>query len=294
MSYGPGERWDRDRFEREAGRRAPVLERDYDEHDYYSRPGLREERDIHEEDIYRRPYAPSPASKAGRGDRERVFFEEREEYGAPVPYRPRRESVRYYDDRETVRGGDMVPFREREDDREIDIKYTRESKPSRRPQFIRRQSSLDTFDRKPFPRYGDRIREEVVIPRPPRRRSPPRYVERDYDEISVAGPEYGDEEYRPYREREVETLRRRYPEPPRREEIIEEREEIVEEFPKRGKTKMPRRLVNIQAIIHLGYPYEEEGETIIIQKALGKEHIDEVIQISREYNEAPPPPQEGS
>jgi len=297
MSYRPGERWDRERFERASGRPAPVLERDYDEHDYYSRPGLREERDVHEEDIYRRRYPGSPTNAGARSQRDRVFFEEREEYGAPVPYRPRRESIKYWDDRETVvnREGDMVPYRERDDDREIDIKVTRENRPSRRPQFVRRQSSLDTFDRRPMPRYGDRVREEIVIPRAPRRRSPPRFVERDYEEIKVAEPEfYGDEEYRPYVEREVETFRRRYPEPPpREEEIIEEREEIIRsEFPKRGKTRMPRRLVNIKAIINLGYPYEEEGETIVIQQALGKEHIDEVIRISREVTEAAPPPQE--
>jgi len=86
-----------------------------------------------------------------------------------------------------------------------------------------------------------------------------------------------------------------------KEEILEVKEE--EPFPRRGKTKMPRKLVNKMAIIELGYPFEEEvsqiilesnpslfnlqGETIIILKALGKEHIDEVIRISKEMNERP-------
>ncbi|KAL9036809.1 MAG: hypothetical protein Q9180_004080, partial [Flavoplaca navasiana] len=63
---------------------------------------------------------------------------------------------------------------------------------------------------------------------------------------------------------------------------------------------MPARLANKRAIIELGYPFEQEGDTIIILKALAKEHIDEIIKISKEMNakgesrttyviEAPPP-----
>ena len=37
------------------------------------------------------------------------------------------------------------------------------------------------------------------------------------------------------------------------EEIVEEKE-----FPRRGKTKMPVRLVEKSVIIDLGYPFEEE------------------------------------
>jgi hypothetical protein len=33
------------------------------------------------------------------------------------------------------------------------------------------------------------------------------------------------------------------------------------EFPKRGKTRMPARLVSKRAIIDLGYPFEEEVRT---------------------------------
>ncbi|KAM3074161.1 hypothetical protein ACMFMG_003019 [Clarireedia jacksonii] len=60
--------------------------------------------------------------------------------------------------------------------------------------------------------------------------------------------------------------------------------EIVNaEFPKKGKTRMPIRLVSKRAIIDLGYPFEEEGDVIIIQKALERENIDEVLKLSEEY-----------
>ena len=107
-----------------------------------------------------------------------------------------------------------------------------------------------------MPRYGDKVREEVIaIPSGPRRRSPPRYYDEYEEDIRIADPDrYGDEEFRGYREREISRVRR-----PEREGYVEE--EIIEkdEFPKRGKTKMPMRLVNRRAIIQLGYPFEEEA-----------------------------------
>lgn len=105
--------------------------------------------------------------------------------------------------------------------------------------------------------------EVIAIPAGGRRRSPPRFVERDYEEeIRIAEPDYyGDEEFRGYREREVSTVRTRKD---RGEVEIREREEFVveeepeREAPRRGKTRMPMRLINKRAIIELGYPYEEE------------------------------------
>ncbi|KAM3505607.1 hypothetical protein MY11210_007895 [Beauveria gryllotalpidicola] len=55
------------------------------------------------------------------------------------------------------------------------------------------------------------------------------------------------------------------------------------EYPKKGKTRIPSRLVSTKVIIDLGYPYVEEGNTIIIQRALGQEHIDELLRLSEEY-----------
>ena len=251
-----GERWDRDRFDN-YGRGPPVVERDryedrYEEHDYYSPP----------------PRQREPERGPPRRVQEAYYYDERDRY--EVPHRPRREPARYYDDEGSTYEGAMVPVRHRDDERDIEIDIRRREydhhsprpPPPQKPTFVRRQSSLDTFDRKPMPRYGDRVREEVIpIPQPPRRRSPPRYkspprfVEHDYEEIRVAEPEYyGDEEFRGYREREISRVRHH-----RDYEVEEEKEEIVEtEFPKRGKTKMPMRLVNKHAIIQLGYPFEEE------------------------------------
>lgn len=114
--------------------------------------------------------------------------------------------------------------------------------------------------------------ETIVIPTRSRRRSPPpRFVERDYEEdIRVAEPDfYGDEDFRGFKEREVSTVRRRRA----NSEVAEFKEEILEvkeeePFPRRGKTKMPRKLVNKMAIIELGYPFEEEVSHVILQSKL--------------------------
>ena len=116
-------------------------------------------------------------------------------------------------------------------------------------------------------RYGDRIHsplETIVIPASARRRSPPRYVERDFEEeIRIAEPDYyGDDGFRAYREREVETVRRKQVEP-EAEHWHKEEEDAERPFPRKGKTKMPRRLVNKRAIIELGYPFEEEVRYMI-------------------------------
>ena len=251
----PRERWDRERFDAHSRGGPQLVERDrYEEHDYYSPPRQRE---------------------AERGPPRRVqeayYYDEKDRYD--VPHRPRRDPVRYYDDEGSNYEGAMVPVRHRDEERDIEIdirrrEYDRYPSSPAKPKFVRRQSSLDTFDRKPLPRYGDRVREEVIpIPSAPRRRSPsryhspPRFVERDFEEIRIQEPEYyGDEEFRGYREREISRVRHN------RDYVVEEeREEIIEnEFPKRGKTKMPMRLVNKQAIIQLGYPFEEEASLIEI------------------------------
>jgi outer membrane biosynthesis protein TonB len=73
---------------------------------------------------------------------------------------------------------------------------------------------------------------------------------------------------------------------------------------RKGKTRMPKRLVKKQAIIDMGYPFEEEDDFIIVKRALEKDHIDEIIKISENYKDekttyvyeektvidAPPPP----
>lgn len=249
------ERWDPERFNRERGGRqqAPqVIERDiYEEHDRFtSPPPRRPQRAFDDFD-----YPPPPGRRVDRFEEKDRFFHE-ERYGPPARRAPRQER-RYeeedFDDfEESERGGGrMMPAR----------------RGPPRPGMIRRQSSLDTFDRKPLPRYPRQPPEVIKMPAPGRRRKSPTRYERDFEEIRVAEPDYyGDEEFRGYKEREIITDRRRRPSPPRFEERFEEVEreretfEVEEEkpFPRRGKTKMPARLVNKRVIIDLGYPFEEE------------------------------------
>ena len=272
---GGGERWDPERFNRERDRtersRGPVLaERDiYEERDIFQpRPSR---------GSARRENSADGFYQGGRGGRGQTVFEEKdiyrqEERFGPPARRARPPPARYYDeDVDSFDGspsrGQTSPFESRRKSISIEKNYIpppRRAPP--RPTIIRRQSSLDTFDRKPLPRYGAPWRdppETIVIPARSRRRisPPPRFVERDYEEdIRVAEPEYyGDEDFRGYKEREVSTVRRRRANselPEFQEEILEVKEE--EPFPRRGKTKMPRRLVNKMAIIELGYPFEEE------------------------------------
>lgn len=249
--YGGGgprepERWDPERFNRERGGRQ-VIERDrFEEHERFA-PRPPRERAYDDFDY--------PPSRGGRGERfeekDRFFAEER--YGPPARRVPRQE--RYYEEEEIDsfesspdRGGRIVPL-----DRGS---AARRAPP--RPGIIRRQSSLDTFDRKPLPKFSREPPEVIQMPGPGRRRrSPPRY-ERDFEDIRIAEPDYyGDEEFRGWKEREVIVDRRRRG----GEAGFEERETVEyqeeEPFPRRGKTKMPGRLVNKRAIIELGYPFEE-------------------------------------
>ena len=186
-------------------------------------------------------------------------------------YRPRRESVTIEKEREREVYSPSPP--------------RRAARPPR-PGLIRRQSSLDTFDRRPLPRfyereeYGPLARREDVrpayVPRPiPRYQAlppPRRYVERDFEEIKISEPDLRDDDYRPYpervREREIIRTRRRS-----RSRSLSSRsrsssssstsseEVVIKKFPRRGKTRMPAKLVSIKAIIELGYPYEKEASS---------------------------------
>ena len=227
-----------------------MVERDiYEEHDRFAPPPRRPAKAYDDFD-----YPPPPGRRGERiEERDRFFAEER--YGPPARRAPRQE--RYYEEEET---DDFEEISERGGGRMM----PRRAPP--RPGLIRRQSSLDTFDRKPLPRYPREPPEVIKMPAPGRRRrSPPRY-ERDYEEIRVAEPDYyGDERFRGYTEREIITDRKRRPyefEERERPHEFEEREtlEIQEEapFPRKGKTKMPVRLINKRAIIELGYPFEQE------------------------------------
>lgn len=259
-----GGRWDPQRFERERAERfrgPELVERDrYEEHDFFQpRPpragGGPRVRERSADGYYGRP-------GTDRFEEKDVYISE-ERYGPPAR-RPRGGPGRYYEedfdsfDEEPSRG-QMVPFDSRQDHRPS----PRRAPP--RPGLLRRQSSLDTFDRKPLPRYGALSRpppETIVMPASGRRRpSPPRYVEKDYEERNLFEEDY----HGGYRERERSTVRRRgnsdveFREESKSEESYDvEEEEIEKPYPRKGKTRMPRRLVNKRAIIELGYPFDEE------------------------------------
>lgn len=93
--------------------------------------------------------------------------------------------------------------------------------------------------------------------RSPSRQPPVRY-ERDYEEIRIAEPDYyGDDNYHNIRERDVSGSTDRYA-VSRYEENYQEPAVVEKPFPRRGKTKMPSRMVDRAAITALGYPYDEE------------------------------------
>jgi hypothetical protein len=226
-------RWDAERFtrEREIRYSGPVLERERPYEGYGRRV---EER-----------YATPPRREEPRFE-EKFYAEER--YGPPA----RRVDRQYYEEDEIYSrrppvGGAMVPYRRPE------------APPPPRPGIIRRQSSLDTFDRRGprrFDDYGPPPAPPFPEPIPPRAPpyAEPRYAEREYD----------DREYR-YKEREWVTRKRDdsssrdgFEREEFREEVIEEVGEREKPFPRRGKTKMPRRLVSTKVLYDLKYPFYEE------------------------------------
>ena len=331
------DRWDRGRFDYER-------ERDrYEDDRPYMRGGRARD---HSDERYDRGYAGRRHYGGDDYVRERRYHDDEPRYPPPPPQMERerrRASPSDFDRR--------PPVMERERERE----YYRDPSP-RRPGFARRQSSLDTFDRRPLRqlyeprdelppparredvyrddfrrddfRRDDYRREEFREPLPPARGlPPPRRGPAEYDDIKVAEPDhYGDEHYRPYRDRlqERELVRQRRRERSRdshttrshrrrsdsRSSVSSSRSSssggtaIRNEYPKKGKTRIPARLVSKRALIDLRYPYEEEvrsslshmaqfkeadsrqGNTIIVQKALGQHNIDELLKLSEDYKQS--------
>ncbi|KAI0164075.1 hypothetical protein GGR57DRAFT_274132 [Xylariaceae sp. FL1272] len=313
-----GERWDKDRLFYERDR---FEERERERDRYPPRAPVRER--------------PREASVDER------YFERRK----PRPWEEEDDFVRervYYNDEPRHRRSPPPELETRIVQRNREPEY-RSPSPIRRPRpgMLRRQSSLDTFDRRPAARlYGerDRDRDEYVprdrrteyrpepyqpIPLPRSRALPPPrvYAERDYDydEIKISEPRrYGDDDFRGYpehvREREiVRTKERRDRSGSRTSRARSARthhssshhsasrssstsssssesggttvtsKSKTTEYPKKGKTRIPSRLVSIRAIMDLQYPFIEEGNTIIIQRALGQQNIDDLLKMSEEY-----------
>lgn len=246
LAYGdlpPTDRWDAGRFERESqrARQAPVIEQ---RPPYES--ARRKEPAYYEDDrYYREQYESGP-----RGTRDRQYFEEDE----------------YYDPR--AGQGAMIPFRP--------ARPARPAAPPR-PAMLRRQSSVDRFDfdRRRERQYYDRDDYRPPPPAAPRGRNS-RYEINIYDDVKVQDPDlYGDDGFREYREREWTRSRARNdsPSPNRRapteiiaarppeiqETTIIEKGKVVEKpYPRKGKTRMPKRLVHTKVLFDLGYPFYEE------------------------------------
>ncbi|RYP89496.1 hypothetical protein DL770_004366 [Monosporascus sp. CRB-9-2] len=319
-----GERWDKDRFlfERDREReRDRIEERDR----YISRGPPARTREVSPDRPERRPAATRPS------------YPWEDDHSRP-------RERRYGDDDRRPRRSPPIEL-ERDLDRRLVIDRERErnyrdSSPPRPPRpgtLLRRQSSLDTFDRRPMPRFYDRdepgppARRDDHRPDPyepiplPRSRAlpPPRiHAERDYDEIKVSDPDrYGNEEYHAYpdrvREREYVRMKRRRSgsrtSRARTHRTSSRRSSsrtsttsssssssssssggttvtAKSEYPKKGKTRIPARLVSTRALIDLGYPFIQEahvkGNTIVVQKALGQENIDDVLKLSEDYKKA--------
>lgn len=270
-------RWDADRFtrEREIRYNGPVPEREREHERPYEDYGRRmEDR-----------FATPPRQEPEQPRFEEKFMAE-ERYGPPG----RRVERKFYEEEDVYgRGppsGALVPFRRPE------------VPPPPRPGIIRRQSSLDTFNRQPTRRFEEYDREEYRGPPPSRFREPeppraprypepripePRYAEPRYAEPRYAEREYDDRDYK-YKEREWVSLRHRDESPPsshggesarggesvreveREEEVVEEFGEVEKPFPRRGKTRMPRRLINLSVLDDLGYPFHQE----VCRRRLGR------------------------
>ncbi|GAB7355896.1 hypothetical protein MBLNU459_g6543t2 [Dothideomycetes sp. NU459] len=300
LAYGdepPPQRWDRERFER--FQRQPE-EREtfrFSERDRGGRQEIRVEDRIERE-------SPAPARRFEERD---IFREER--YGPPARIRRSDRELFGGEDPREIAERSLAPYR-RKSIVERDVEFREVARP--RPGLIRRQSSLDTFDRRRPVRYEReeyRLPPNVPIPLP-RRRSPSRtrgFRDDEFEEIRYrdASPHRDD-----YREMEImreRTVRKRSRAKSDVRSVTTKRSsssssssESFEQVSrasspastvrstkvgKKGKTRMPKRLVKKQAIIDLGYPFEEEEDFIIVRRALGKEQIDEVIRISENYKE---------
>ncbi|KAK8069805.1 hypothetical protein PG994_006421 [Apiospora phragmitis] len=314
-----GDRWDRDRFtlERERDRYGDERER-FEERDRYVGRG--------------------PAGRVREASVDERF---EREHRVPRPWDDDYVSRdrRYYDDEPQQRRSPPTEF-----ERRVMIDKEREYRspsPPRRPgMLLRRQSSLDTFDRRPAPRFYEHEREEygpparrgdyrpdprpdpyepIPLPRsralPPLGCTPSATTMRSRSRSPIA-TETRISEAIPREFTNVKLLARGnegIAAPPellvvlvvhiarRTMEALSKSSSrtsdsasssggttvtVKSEYPKKGKTRIPGRLVSKRALIDLGYPFVEEGNTIVVQKALGQENIDDLLKLSEDYKKA--------
>ena len=355
LAYGNlPQRWDRDRFEQLRGGGPPP--RRFEEEYRFTereRPGRQ---DIAVAD---RIEASGPRGRFEERDR---FVEEERFTPGGRKRRTDKELFGDVDPREIANLA-ITPYERKTEIRE-EIDYDRQSRaPPPRPGLLRRQSSLDTFDRRPIPRY---TREEYRVPAYTPVPLPIRRPEREYEEVRYRD-NYSPEDYREVEIQRERSVHRRRPSAPKSvkssktksvttrrsstsSESIDERETIrdgnksihesfhesehsgprgrtesiresvhesehggplsrhesihesvhesvhgstvigdgsvhesIQHRFKKGKTRMPKRLVRREAILDLGYPFDEEEDFFLLTVALEKEQIDEVIRISETY-----------
>jgi hypothetical protein len=292
------QRWDRDRFDNFArGPPEPPRGR-YEEEYRYERgppPGVA---------VQDRPYSRGPPRHADERERERIFQDTFNE-GRPRR-RTDKELFGEVDPRELAQMA-LAPYRPREE-------HDPYAAPPR-PGLLRRQSSLNTFDRRPAgPRYDReeyRIPPGVPVPLPIRRP--------DYEDYHYHDHHHPDENYREVeikRERSVHrrggrakshkshksskapsikapstkapsTVRSASSSSSSSSSSSGYVETRVSASPprvgKKGKTRMPKRLVHRDALHDLAYQYDEEEDFFVLRIALEKDQIDEVIKISEMY-----------
>ena len=318
LAYGDSpQRWDRDRFERFG--RGPTSPRQFEEDYRYQERDGPGRRDV--------AVADRIDTRGPRGRfEERDRYYEHDRLGPDVGPRRRTDRELFGDtDPREVANMAMTPYRAKSSTRniDIDIDIDRNRGPAApRPGLLRRQSSLDTFDRRAPPRHGYEREDYRMAPYNP--------VPLPYRRDQRFGDEYERERYRDYEQpedyREVEIQRERSVHRHRpkshksaksskaktvttrrsssssssssssfqevhKEESIHESihggtasvHETIDKRFKKGKTRMPKRLVRREAIMDLGYPYDEEADFFVLRIALEKEQIDEVMRISESY-----------
>ena len=271
----PRNRWDRERF------------------DLYTRGGRGGSGD-HEIDIRineRRGSSPSPAHAAPPAPR-RPVVEERERFYERDTYSPPRRREAYWEDptpSEVARTA-LAPYRAKEVIRE----YEAPARPAR-PKYIRRQSSLDTFDRTPMRYDREEWRPPSYVPVP----LPVRRYERERDLSPGWEEEYRDGRVRrratSHRSRRAESVRSASSSSSSSDDVVSVKSSKTSKssktvvpplLGKKGKTRMPKRLVHRQVVADMGLPFDEEEHFIIVRRALEKEHIDEVIKKSEGYKDS--------
>lgn len=260
-------------------------------------------------DPYRRPprgvyRSPSPSPDRGYGRRAPRFHDDLDSDDGRPYHRdeprymraPRREPSPDFFSRASRRdpSPEFEPQRYHEREREREYFRSPSPPPFRRPAPLRRQSSLDTYDR---PRGNDlRFLEREEYPPPARREDirasygamplprsrGPRPLE--LDEESFRGRPHRDHDR--LREKEVVKVRgrdsagsvttrtrtSRSSSSTSKETSPSRATSVRSEYPKRGKTKIPSKLLSKRALMDMGYPFLDEVSLRFYIYGTGEDH----------------------